>query len=69
MKGKIYKTVERPAMLYVMESVAITKRQKAEIQGTELKVLPFPRGVTRLYEIIEMTTLGGKRMCVRLGTK
>ena len=50
-KGKVYKTVVRPAMLYGMETVPLTKRQEAELEVTELKMLRFSLGVTRLDRI------------------
>lgn len=38
MKGKVYKTLVRPAMLYGMEPVPLTKRQEAELEVAELKM-------------------------------
>ena len=38
-KGKVYKTVVRRAMLYGLESVALTKRQEVELEVAELKML------------------------------
>lgn len=51
MKGKVYKTVVRPAMLYGMETVPLTKIQEAELEAVELKMLRFSLGVTRLDKI------------------
>ena len=31
-KGKVYKVTVRPAMLYSFETVALTKRQEAEME-------------------------------------
>ena len=31
-KGKVYKVAVRPAMLYGLETVALTKRQEAEVE-------------------------------------
>lgn len=39
MKGKVYRTVVRPAMVYCLEMVALTKRQEAESKVLELKML------------------------------
>ncbi|XP_033111638.1 uncharacterized protein LOC117112637 [Anneissia japonica] len=50
MKGKIYKTVVRPAMAYGLETVALTKRQE-EMEVAELKMLRFSFGVTRKNKI------------------
>ena len=38
MKGKVYKTVVRPAMLYGLEAVALTKRQEAELEVKRSRV-------------------------------
>ena len=51
MKGKVYKTVVRPAMLYGLEAVALTKRQEVELEVAELKMLRFSLGVTRMDRI------------------
>ncbi|KAK3519733.1 hypothetical protein QTP70_003708 [Hemibagrus guttatus] len=38
-KGKVYKTVVRPAMLYGLETVSLRKRQESELEVAELKML------------------------------
>ena len=43
-KGKVY----RVAVLYGLETVALTKRQEAEMEVAELKMLRFSLGVTRM---------------------
>ena len=48
-KAKVYKLAVRPAMLY--GSVALTKRQEAEMEVAELKMLQFSLGVTRMDKI------------------
>ena len=50
-KGKVYKVEVRPAMLYGLETVALTKRQEAEMEVAELKMLRFSLGVTRMDKI------------------
>ena len=50
-KGKVYKVAVRPAMLYGLETVALTKRQQAEMEVAELKMLRFSLGVTRMDTI------------------
>ena len=50
-KGKVYKVAVRPAMLYGMETVALTKRQEAEMEVIELTMLRFPLGVARMDKI------------------
>ncbi|KAK4307254.1 hypothetical protein Pmani_020967 [Petrolisthes manimaculis] len=56
MKGKVYKTVVKPSMLYGIVTVPMTKRQEAELEVAELKMLRISLGVTRLdkirYELI-----------------
>ncbi|MCJ8736379.1 hypothetical protein PDJAM_G00257690 [Pangasius djambal] len=50
-KGKVYKTVVGPAMLYGLETVSLRKRQESELEVAELKMLRFSLGVTRLDRI------------------
>ena len=50
-KGKVYKTAVRPAMLYGLETVGLTKRQEAELEVAELKMLRSSLGVTRLDKV------------------
>ncbi|MCJ8749155.1 hypothetical protein PDJAM_G00173060 [Pangasius djambal] len=50
-KGKVYKTVVRPAMLYGLETVSLRKRQESELEVAELKMLRFSLGVKRLDRI------------------
>ena len=50
-KGTVYKVAVRPAMLYGFETVALTKRQEAEMEVAELKMLRFSLGVTRMDKI------------------
>ena len=51
MKGKVYKTVVRPAMLFGLETVPLRKRQEAEMEVAEMKMLRFSLGVTRMDRI------------------
>ena len=46
--GKVYNVAVRPAMFYRLETVALTKRQEAEMELAELKMLRFSFGVTRI---------------------
>ncbi|KAK3507995.1 hypothetical protein QTP70_010004 [Hemibagrus guttatus] len=50
-KGKVYRTVVRAAMLYGLETVSLRKRQESELEVAELKMLRFSLGVTRLGRI------------------
>ena len=38
-KGKMYKSIVRPAMLYGMETVAVTERQVGKMEVAELKIV------------------------------
>ena len=50
-KGKVYSSVVRPAMVYGLETVAVTKKQVEEIKVAEMKMLRFAMGVTRKDKI------------------
>ena len=50
-KGKVYSLVVRPAMVYGLEIVAVTKKQVEEIEVAEMKMLRFAMGVTRKGKI------------------
>ena len=43
----MYKSVVRPAMLYGMETVAVTERQVGKMEVAELKMVRWALGVTR----------------------
>ena len=43
----MYKSVVRPAMLYGMETVAVTDRQMRKMEVAELKMVRWALGVTR----------------------
>ena len=44
MKGKISKVLVRPALMYGLETVALTKRKKAELKVAEMKMLRYSPG-------------------------
>ena len=50
-KGKVYSSVVRPAMVYGVETVAVTKKQMEEMEVAEMKMLRFAMGVTRKDKI------------------
>ncbi|KAK3532125.1 hypothetical protein QTP86_008586 [Hemibagrus guttatus] len=56
-KGKVYKTVVRLAMLYGLETVSLRKRQESELEVAEL-MLRFSLGVTRLDRIGNVILVG-----------
>ena len=68
LKGKVYNTAVRPAMLYSMETVALTKRQEATLEVAELRMLRFAMGVTRLDKI-RNEYIRGTAGVERLGNK
>ena len=43
-KGKMFKSVVRPAMLYGMETVAVTEKQMENMEVTELKMVRWALG-------------------------
>ncbi|KAK3506655.1 hypothetical protein QTP70_012527 [Hemibagrus guttatus] len=67
-KGKVYRTVVRPAMLYGLETVSLRKRQESELEVAELKMLRFSLGVTRL-DRIRNEYIRGTAPVGRLGDK
>ncbi|KAK3505893.1 hypothetical protein QTP70_004434 [Hemibagrus guttatus] len=67
-KGKVYRTVVRAAMLYGLETVSLRKRQEAELEVAELKMLRFSLGVTRL-DRIRNEYIRGTAHVGRLGDK
>ena len=44
-KRKVCSSVVRPAMVYGLETVAVTKKQVEEIEVAEMKILMFAMGV------------------------
>ena len=50
-KGKVYSSVVRPAMVYGLETVAVTKKQVEEMEVAKMKMLRFGMGVTRKDKI------------------
>ena len=50
-KGKVYSSVVRPAMVYGLETVAVTKKQVEEMEVAEMKMLRFAMGVLRKDKI------------------
>ncbi|KAK3538868.1 hypothetical protein QTP86_018772 [Hemibagrus guttatus] len=67
-KGKVYRRVVRPAMLYGLETVSLRKRQESELEVAELKMLRFSLGVTRL-DRIRNEYIRGTAHVGRLGDK
>ena len=67
-KGKMYKSVVRPAMLYGMETVAVTERQVAKMEVAELKMVRWALGVTTKDKIRNEYVRGTAKIA-KLGDK
>ena len=67
-KGKVYKTVVRPSMMYGLETVPLTKRHEAELEVAELKMLRFSLGVTR-WDKIRNEHIRGTAQVGKMGDK
>ena len=65
-KGKMYKSVVIPTMLYEMETVAVTERQVGKMEVAELKMVRWALGVTRK---IRNTYVRGTAKIANLGDK
>ena len=50
-KGKVYKTVVRPAMMYAAETWAVKKAQEKKLDVAEMRMLRWMSGVTKLDRI------------------
>ncbi|KAK3568376.1 hypothetical protein QTP86_005575 [Hemibagrus guttatus] len=58
-KGKVYRTVVRPAMLYGLETVSLRKRQESELEVAELKMLRAP---VEIGLLLSRRSRGGRRV-------
>ena len=67
-KGKVYSSVVRPAMVYGLETVAVTKKQVEEMEVAEIKILRFDMGVTR-KDKVRNEYIRGTVKVERLGMK
>ena len=50
-KGKVYRTVLRPALMYRAETWALKKAQDRKLEVAEMRMLRWMCGVTRLDKI------------------
>ena len=69
MKGKIYKRLVRLAMLFCSETVVLKKRQEAELEVAELKMLSFSLGVTRTNRMKNKSSGGQHRLYGYIGRR
>ena len=67
-KGKMYKSVVRPTILYVMEIAAVMKRQMGKMEVAELKMVRWALGVTR-KDKIRNEYMRGTAKIAKLGNK
>ena len=67
-KGKVYSSVVRPAIVYGLETVAVTKKQVEEMEVAEMKMLRFAMGLTRKDKIRNQYIRGTVKV-ERLGMK
>ena len=51
LKGKVFKTIIRPAMAYGSENWAIKKKDESRLNSAEMRMLRWARGKTRLDHI------------------
>ena len=50
-KGKVYRTVVRPALVYGAETWALKKEQERKLEVAEMRILRWMCGVTKLDKI------------------
>ena len=68
LKGKIYKCAVRPAVLYGMETVAVTERMVKKMEAAELKMARWALGVT-LKDKVRNEYIWGTAKIRRIGEK
>ena len=66
LKGKIYKSVVRPAMLYGMETVVVAERMEKKMEPAELKMVRWALGVT-LKDRVRNKYISGTAKIRRIG--
>ena len=67
-KGKVYSSAVRPAIVYGLDTVAVIKKQVEEMEVAEMKMLRFAMGVTR-KDKIRNEYIRGRVKVERLGMK
>ncbi len=73
-KGKVYKTVVRPAMMYGAETWAVKKAHEKKLDVAEMRMLRWMSGVTKMDRIRNERIIEGRqkwekhpRKCRRVG--
>ena len=51
LKDKVYKTAVKPAMVYGAECLAVRKKEERKLHTTEMRMLWWARGKTRLDHV------------------
>ena len=64
-KGKVYSAVVIPAMVYGLETMAVTKKQMEEMKVAEMKMLRFAMAATRKDKLKMSTTVKVERLGMR----
>ena len=67
-KGKMYKSIVKPTILYGMETVAVTERQVGKMEVAKLKMVRLALGVTRKDKIRNESVRGTAKIA-KLGDK
>ncbi|KAK3552171.1 hypothetical protein QTP86_005102 [Hemibagrus guttatus] len=66
-KGKVYRTVVRPAMLYGLETVSLRKRQESELEVAELKMLRLrPRSCHTWQMLLKLVGMEERLLILRV---
>ena len=68
LKGKVYRTVVRPAMMYSLETVPLKKSNERKMEVAEMKMLRWMSGVTR-KDRIENEKIRGTVKVTRVSKK
>ncbi|XP_063586490.1 uncharacterized protein LOC134763889 [Penaeus indicus] len=50
-KGKVYRTCVRPAMMYGLELIPLTKAAESKMEVAEMRMLRFSLGLTKLNSV------------------
>ena len=62
LKGRIYKTVVKPALLYSLEIGATSKKEEQKLDENEMRMLRWMCGVTRKDKIMNQCIRGSVKV-------